>query len=223
MTGYTAGNNTKMKIVNATGMLVAEAGFANVSTRAIAERAGENIGSIHYHFGGKDGLFEAVVKEAMADSIEQRVWQPAADLDPADATPEKLSAVLRETVKQQIDMTFRSLKPQWHTLVIYQLLQRNDALTDLFLNDVLEPDNKAMSKLFRLANPDLTDEEVFLHIILLKMPIFSHVNHQAMLLKQLNASKYSDDYLQKMEDLLVRQTQLLLGLPEDCRPVKGKV
>ena len=65
MTTYSSGDSTKMKIINAAGELAAEVGFTNVTTRAVADRSGENIGSIHYHFGGKDGLFEAVIREAM--------------------------------------------------------------------------------------------------------------------------------------------------------------
>jgi AcrR family transcriptional regulator len=58
---YSKGERTRLALIEATGELAAELGFSNVSTRAVAERSGENIGTIHYHFGGKDGLFVAVV------------------------------------------------------------------------------------------------------------------------------------------------------------------
>jgi AcrR family transcriptional regulator len=38
-----------------------EAGHAQLSTRAIAERAGMPVSQIHYHFGGKDGLLVEVL------------------------------------------------------------------------------------------------------------------------------------------------------------------
>jgi hypothetical protein len=136
-------------------------------------------------------------------------------LDAESATPEKLSATLRDIVHRQIQMAFGPDKPHWHSQVIYQLLRRDDALCELFRREVLEPDLAAMGKFFRLVDPDMTDEEIFLRTVLLKMPIFSHANHRMAMLKTLGVETYSEDYLRKMEDLLVLQTQLVLGLPVD--------
>jgi len=52
-------------------------GVSNVSTRAVARLANENIGSIHSHFGGENQLFEATAREATrrfnAYSISQAI------------------------------------------------------------------------------------------------------------------------------------------------------
>ncbi|BCJ37267.1 hypothetical protein Athai_47700 [Actinocatenispora thailandica] len=44
--------------------MLAEGGWPAVTTRAVAERAGTNVGLIHYHFGGLPGLHEAVAHKA---------------------------------------------------------------------------------------------------------------------------------------------------------------
>jgi hypothetical protein len=44
-------------------------------------------------------------------------------------------------------------------------------------------------------------------------PIFFHADNMDYVLNSLNEERYSADYLQNMEDLIVRQTQLLMGLP----------
>ena len=54
------------------------------------------------------------------------------------------------------------------------------------------------------------------------MPIFAHANYLSVMLRALNMKSYSEEYLHKMEDLLVRQTQLLLGLPEDLNKTGEK-
>ena len=61
MVVYRSSLKTRKGLINAAGELAAEKGFHSVSTRAVAERAQQNIGSIHYHFGSKQKLFEAVV------------------------------------------------------------------------------------------------------------------------------------------------------------------
>lgn len=215
MTTYSAGEQTRINMIQAAGELAAESGFAMVSTRAVAERSGENIGSIHYHFGGKDGLFEAVVREAIGGCIEKDHYKIVANLDAAKVTLAELSRTLRMIVREEISDLFRSDRPQWHSQVIYQLLQREDALFDLFQEEVLNPGLESMKLFFRLIEPQMSDDEVLLRMVMLKMPIFAHANYMTVLLKRMNKKHYSEEYLQKMEDLLVCQTQQLLGLPDD--------
>lgn len=213
MAEYKKGRKTRELLIDTVGELAAEVGFANVSMRAVAERSDENLGSIHYHFGSKDALFEEVVKTAIADFKEQPSWSAVATLEEADATPGKLSQVIREIVHQQICMVFNPEKPRWHSPVIYQLLQYEGPLYELFAQEVLNPEFAAMRRLFKIIDPEMGDDEILLHTLILNMPIFSHANYMPTILKLLKAPQYSDEYLQRLEDLLVRQTQLLLGLP----------
>jgi AcrR family transcriptional regulator len=214
MPKYSTSDTTKQKIIQATGELAAEAGFVHVTTRMVADRSGENIGSIHYHFGGKEGLFKAVVREAIQDCIDQEYISDIGELRET-ATPEELSRVLRAIVAGEIRTLFCSGRPSWHFQVIYQLLQRDDALYELVRKELLEPEMQVMEKFFRRVKPAITDEEIFLHTILLKMPIFSHVDYMKTMLKWLNTEQYSEAYLQHLEDMLVKQSQLLLDLPLD--------
>jgi len=212
MTEYKKGKKTSELLIETTGELAAGMGFSNVSMRAVAERSGENLGSIHYHFGSKDALFEEVVKTAIIDFKEQPPWRVVEGLT-ADASSAELSMAIRKIVHQQISLLFNPEKPSWHALVIYQLLQYEDSLFDLFEREVLKPDMVAMRKLFLMIDPSLGDDELLLHTLILNMPIFSHANYRSVVLKLLKMSEYSAEYLQCLEDLLVRQTQLLLGLP----------
>ena len=61
---YAGSKQTREILINAAGELVATRGFSNVSTRAIADKAGQNIGSIHYHFKSKEKLFQAMIRSA---------------------------------------------------------------------------------------------------------------------------------------------------------------
>jgi AcrR family transcriptional regulator len=215
MRKYSSSETTKTKIINAAGELAAKIGLDNVSTRAVAKRSGENLGSIHYHFGGKGGLFEAVIREAMSGCVDKEHNEVLKHLDASQKTPEGLAKLIRMIVRGEINILFRSDLPQWHSQVIYQLLQREDELFEVFRCKVLNPGLEAMRTLFRLLDPEMDEEEIVLRMIILKMPIFAHANYMSVLQRTFNTKSYSEEYLQKMEDLLVRQTQLLLGLPED--------
>jgi AcrR family transcriptional regulator len=215
MAKYSAAEGTKIKMINAAGELAAKMGLDNVSTRAVANRSGENIGSIHYHFGGKDGLFEAVVHDAISCCVDKEYYHLMEDLNEGCVTPGELSKILRIIVQSEINDLFRQDRPQWHSQVIYQLLQREDALFEIFQMEVMNPGMEGMRKFFRMIDSDISEDEVLLRMIILKMPIFAHANYMSLLLRQLNLKSYPEKYLKKMEDLLVRQTQLLMGLPED--------
>lgn len=110
---------------------------------------------------------------------------------------------------------FRSDRPAWHVPVVYQLLQRDDHLYDLFDELVLKKSIEGFTRFYRIIDPTLTTEEIHLHAVLMKMPIFAHADYMKTMLKMLGVETYSEEYLQKMEDLIVKQTQLLLGLPLD--------
>lgn len=73
--------------------LFAEKGLNGVSVREIAAAAGVNLSMISYYFGGKEGLYSAVLNEQFA------VFRRVADIARMDADPlEKFEQYVRATV-----------------------------------------------------------------------------------------------------------------------------
>ena len=56
-----AEQDTRLRILAAAKNVLLEAGYANLSTRGIAEAAGVPLSQIHYHFGSKQKLMLAVL------------------------------------------------------------------------------------------------------------------------------------------------------------------
>lgn len=65
--------DTRDRIVDAARECLLEEGYANLSTRRIADRAGVPLSQIHYHFGGRRGLVLAL----LASENERRVTRQA--------------------------------------------------------------------------------------------------------------------------------------------------
>jgi len=215
MSTYPSSRKTYDALINAAGQLAAEYGFSNVSTRAIAERAGENIGSIHYHFGNKERLFEQVVMEATRLKREHPVSDILESYKDSLNSPKVQGKVLRGIVHTYISIIFHPSSPKWHKRVIYQAMQFHSSLRDLLMKEVGEPDIKAVAGFIKKIKPDLPDEYAFLHTFIIQAPIVFHSNFTEPILNQLGREEFSADYLQRMEDIIVEQTQWFLGLPLD--------
>lgn len=60
---------TKEKISEAAARVFTQRGFASTTTRDIAELAGINVATLHYHHRSKEELFTTVARESMAEFV----------------------------------------------------------------------------------------------------------------------------------------------------------
>ena len=56
------GRETEEKIIECAGQLIAEKGFASVTSKEICRAAGVKLAAVNYHFGSRDGLYLAVLE-----------------------------------------------------------------------------------------------------------------------------------------------------------------
>jgi AcrR family transcriptional regulator len=61
----TEDRETRARLLHAASRLFAERGYARVTVRDICKKARANVAAVNYHFGGKDGLYRAVMRHAM--------------------------------------------------------------------------------------------------------------------------------------------------------------
>jgi AcrR family transcriptional regulator len=64
---------TKDKILDAAEQLFAKQGIAATSLRTVIKKAGVNTAAVHYHFGSKEGLVEAVLLRRATPINEERL------------------------------------------------------------------------------------------------------------------------------------------------------
>ncbi len=71
---------TEERFLDAAERLLISVGYANISTRRLAEEAGANHGLVHYYFGSMDRLFVRVLERFTERLIERQSAMYAADL-----------------------------------------------------------------------------------------------------------------------------------------------
>lgn len=109
----TDGEHTRARILQAAGRLIARNGFAKTTSKAIAAEAGVDLASINYHFGGREGLHQAVMVEAHRRIVDLGDLQQLAQ-QPISA-PEKL----RQIITWLVTATTRPPDPEnWQITVL---------------------------------------------------------------------------------------------------------
>lgn len=211
MSTYKTSNKTQMALIEAAGELAAEKGFSAVTTRAIAERAGENIGSIHYHFGSRDKLFEAVLYYVAQDWIDNPLNACIADCDLANKSGQ--AEALRRTIIRFADQLFDEEKSDWHSRAVYQVLQYPTPLRDTFHEIVVSREHEQVEGLLLRIDPSLSKELLVMHFNLLFAPLIIHSDYRGMILLRLDKSDYSREYLQALVDSCIEQSLLRYRLP----------
>ncbi len=213
MNEYATSRKTRSNLINATGEIAAETGFSNVSMRAVAKRAGENIGSIHYHFGSKDTLFQEVIKTALQSWIDKPLSKYIAPLLPEMDTKDGQIRIVRSIVHYHIKNLFSREKPVWHHKIMYHVLQYPSKLRDLVNESLIQPNDETVFKVFKKIKPEIKKSEMEMQIRMILAPIYFHVIFRDIFLSNSGLKKYSKKYLNDLENKLINQILREFKLP----------
>ena len=150
---------TRAALVHAALKLFGRNGFDGTSTRAIAAEAKANIGSIAYHFGGKEGL-----RLAAADHIVETIRAVAATAfgDPGaevPADPEAARAQLFTALERMV--SFVVARPEAGEIVQFvlrELTQPTPAL-DVIYQGLFEPAHRRLCALWESATGEAAESE----------------------------------------------------------------
>lgn len=106
--------DTRQKLIETAETLFAEQGYGTVSLRQIIAEAGVNLASVHYHFGSKEELLDAVIAPKAAHVNQIRIDRLAA-LTPGPDGHLRLDDVLSAFLEPMADAA--ECSPQWVKLM----------------------------------------------------------------------------------------------------------
>jgi len=154
-------DQTRLALVQAALKLFGQKGFDGTSTREIATAARANIGSIAYHFGGKEGLRSACAEHIVdtVNAIAAQAIGPAAGVLAGPVDPETARKVLHAVVERFV-MTVVG-NPQavpFVQFVLRELSQPTTALERIY-GGVFEPNHKRFCLLWEKATGRPADDQ----------------------------------------------------------------
>lgn len=143
------GERARARLLAEASRLFAEKGYARAATREICEAAGANVAAIHYHFGGKEGLY----REVLLGPIQALAAQFAGFDDPAlplrDALARLLAAFVGsdDTAAPGADIGMRLFlremvepTPVFAATIAHHIGPHHDAMARLFARHIGLPE-----------------------------------------------------------------------------------
>jgi AcrR family transcriptional regulator len=124
---------TRDRVLDAALHLFAERGFARVTVRDICRRAKANVAAVNYHFGGKTGLYKAVMDSAI--TTMKATTAAACDAGRGTNAEARLGAFVRAFLYRIVGGASDS---RLHQLMMRELSDPTPML-DLVASDVLRP------------------------------------------------------------------------------------
>jgi AcrR family transcriptional regulator len=148
---------TRFRLLKAAGEIISRKGFRAATVREICARAGANVASVKYYFGGKKRLYEELLRYSFEESL--RNYPPDPGL-PADASPtDRLRAFIRSYLMRLHDEG----RSSWFgKLMTREMFEPTEAL-DQIVEQAIRPLALMLRELVRqLAGAELNAGEVLL-------------------------------------------------------------
>ena len=138
---------TARALIEAAIEIFGNAGYAAASTREIAAKAGTNVASIAYHFGGKEGLRLACAREFAARMQGVMMALPAEDPPTPEAAHVAIRALLSHVAPQMIG------NPQMRAMISFVLREvaENGPGAQVIYDILIHPMHRRFCRLWGIA------------------------------------------------------------------------
>ena len=215
---------TRQKLIEAGIRLFGLHGFEATGTRSLAAAAGVNLAAIPYHFGGKEGLYQAVLRHVV--EARMAVLGPsfrnilALCVDPATPRPTLLAA-MRDMIRAlAADTLVESEARDASQIMVQEQIAPTPAfgiLYEGFFNPALETWTALAARLTGRA-PGHPDTRIAAIALLGQIVIFRV--GAATILRHLGEAAFAPDRVRRIADMIADQIEACLAVtaPRETAP-----
>jgi AcrR family transcriptional regulator len=152
---------SRAALLDAAEKLFTQRSYASVGTRELAEAAGVNLGAIQYHFGSKEKLFIAAIRQMMEQSA---CMQMRANLERPAQSKREAAVRLYQAIHFFMDHILHPEGPQVCRLIFREMLSltgEEKEMTEALVSSVVEnfsrPSEEAFKEVLRVIVPQAPD------------------------------------------------------------------
>ncbi len=189
--------STRAALIEAGLRLFGEKGYAATSTREIAAKAKANIGSIAYHFGGKEAL-----RDACAEHIVKTVRgfaEPTIMAAPLPADASAAEEQLCAAIQRISGFLLASPETAGFVHFILRELQYPTTALDIIYHGVFEPVHKLLCRFWATATgEDAESEDVKIAVFtIIGQLVYFRIGREAVM-RRLNWAELGQDETRKI-------------------------
>lgn len=152
---------TRLSLLDTAERLFAERGIDGTSVRDITKAAAANVSAVNYHFGGKDGLVEAVFFRRLAPLNDRRLTRLAAAVKQSGDAPVPLESILDSFIRPSVDELRTGGYSDHFLRLMGRCLQEPNPKLETFLVGVFAEVVSTFNPHFLRALPGLPERELF--------------------------------------------------------------
>jgi AcrR family transcriptional regulator len=203
---------TRQRLLEAAGELFAEKGFRLAATREICRKAGSDIAAIHYHFGNKEKLYEAVLRYAdslLSDAVPDFAASPQRSRE----------ARLRDMIEWVLIQCFAQGQPGWRWKFIEHATVELTPSLEAFFKSRILPMYDALDSLCReFLGPGASKLQVRFATRSILGQCFYYRHFRALISATEGSEMFSQEGLHELTDHIVRFS--IAGLKHQARQLK---
>jgi AcrR family transcriptional regulator len=201
-------DTTHDRLLDAAERLLAERGLAATSVRAVCAEAGANVAAVHYHFGSKDALVEAVLKRRMGELTTRRL----AMLEPLESQARPPTRAVVEALVRPLADFARDPEGAGRAYVRFlaglQATDERDRIAFAFA-----PQYARLAPVFERSLPDVAPAVVAFRLDLVSAPLLATLADPDRALRH-----WRDQTPSRYDDLVDALVDAVTGALEGGRP-----
>lgn len=204
--------NTKERLIEVALELFAVHGYEGVSTRQIVDKAEVNISAITYYFGGKEGLYKAVI-ESKIDLFEQRMGSMLDKIaNIQNKSKDEQKAILLNIIRNYMDFAFSPGISQYLVLLLTREMSNPTATFELFYDKVIGRMHKTFTRLVAtIFDKPEDDEDMILLTSTLIGQILIFRFGKTVMLRRLDRKEYDPEIMEKIKQTILSQIEMTLN------------
>jgi len=217
--GRPGGDESRARIIEAAGRLFAARSFNGVSVRELARAAKVNAAAISYHFGGKEGLYESVLAQLVADTgpiMEPLIEALDRGVSEAKGDRERLARVAACFIRQLLSGVLLRRSHAWQMPLMLREFQDPSAGFAMVVHARIDPVHDAIARLVAAAtgvNAGSPEAKLLAANFMGQCMMFGAT--RALIFARLDWTEYTPDHVDLIARTLMPRMLAALGLP-DC-------
>jgi AcrR family transcriptional regulator len=201
------GDSTERRLIAAAERLFAERGVGAVSLRGVMQAAGTNVAAVHYHFGSKQALLDAVLRSRV-DQVARERDSLLRALSGTDVTARDLAIAF----VQPVVAVLRAGGEHWIRLV-GQLLATGDGELNPIADTFFDRNAVFVERLARLS-PGVPARTLHFRLAQAMSLTLNVLGDIARTQRLLGSGEHAWDTEEVVSDLVDVVTAILAGPPE---------